>query len=202
MSADFWNKVSSYPGPPSSSTRKIIQLTASHLSKEQHVLDVGCGNGIITNTLASKVGSIHGMDLSRGMIEMARRHANNNGIDNVTYHQSTVLDQEMKHQEYDVILIFNLLQYLEDTPSAIHRLSQQLKPDGLLISSSAYLKEKINVWSIVINILTRTRIIPKMQFLKVADLVGILEMEGLTIISNQKISQLPECHIVARKPRF
>jgi SAM-dependent methyltransferase len=48
-------------------------------------LEVACGPGIIARRLAECAGSVHGVDLTPAMVELAAREAARNGLANVTF---------------------------------------------------------------------------------------------------------------------
>lgn len=52
---------------------------------QAHWIDVACGPGVISRAMASRVGSVNGVDLTPAMIEEAERRARVEGIDNVSF---------------------------------------------------------------------------------------------------------------------
>src|ERR1700759_173831 len=63
------------------------------------VLDVGCGGGLLCEALASAGAQVTGIDLAPGMIEVARLHAAEQGLD-ITY--EVVSAEEISPAEFDV----------------------------------------------------------------------------------------------------
>src|SRR3954469_9094797 len=48
-------------------------------------IDVACGPGVISRAMASRVGSVSGVDLTPAMVEEAERRAREEGIENVSF---------------------------------------------------------------------------------------------------------------------
>ena len=92
--------------------------------------------------IAHCVREIKGMDISSKMIALAKQRAGAHGIENVVFSQATLFDPRCLPESYDVILAFNILHLLEDTPGILQRLHALLKPGGLLLSATACGGEK------------------------------------------------------------
>mgnify|MGYP001104493641 CR=1 FL=1 len=74
----FFDRVSSKAKPePNQTASKIIELNNQYLEKDQCILDFGCGAGAgaITNKLAKSVRFIEAIDISSGMITVAKKQA-------------------------------------------------------------------------------------------------------------------------------
>jgi len=99
------------------------------------VLEVGCGTGSTALLLADSVKQITAIDISSNMIDIASNKAKDPQIENVNFIQSTLFDDTLEKRSFDVILAFNFLHLLEDTPEAIRRINELLKLEGLFIAT-------------------------------------------------------------------
>lgn len=74
------------------------------------VLDIGCGNGFLTNDIAAKAGSVTAIDLNKDNIEVAQRDFSR---DNIRYicGDATQLDFGEK---FDAVILSNILEHIED----------------------------------------------------------------------------------------
>src|SRR4051812_32982052 len=82
------------------------------IQKGDHVLDVGCGSGSITASMASLVGdtgSVTGIDTSEHLIEIARAH--NSALNNVHFEVADIL-QYSPTQQSDVVSAARVLQWV------------------------------------------------------------------------------------------
>lgn len=71
-----------------------------------NVLDIGCGPGTITIPLARKVKTVTGLDVSSEMLKHLKTNADNAGLSNINYINSSWQDafKENKVDEYDVVV--------------------------------------------------------------------------------------------------
>jgi 2-polyprenyl-3-methyl-5-hydroxy-6-metoxy-1,4-benzoquinol methylase len=171
-SAKFWDKVSNlFNKPekemnPTSTSFKTVEATKKYLNKHDVVLDYGCGPGTITNEIAGSVKTIQAIDISSGMIEVAKRKAEECNLENIDFEQANLFDVRYKKGTFNVILAFNILHYIEDLPQVILRINDLLKPGGLFISATACLGERKIFLRMMMFLLTKIGLVPRMTFFK------------------------------------
>jgi 2-polyprenyl-3-methyl-5-hydroxy-6-metoxy-1,4-benzoquinol methylase len=199
-SEKFFDSVSSKSKPePNQTAFKIIESSKEFLEKDNHILDFGCGSGAITNKLAKAAKAIEAIDISSGMLEFAKRQAEENSIGNINYIQTSIFDERFKDETFDVILAFNVLHYIEDMPSLIERINSLLKPNGIFISSTACMKEKRSLVRYLVSFLSKIGIVPKMISYEKVELETLIENGNFELIKSERISKLPEYFIVMKK---
>ena len=115
-----------------------LDETAKYLSKEDRVLEFGCGTGTTALIHAPRVSHIDAIDFSSEMIAIAREKAEAQAIKNVRFEVSSFEDWPIPNPDgdYDAVLamsILHLVSNLDETLSKVHR---ALKPDGLFFSST------------------------------------------------------------------
>ena len=199
-SEKFFDKVSRRSKPePNQTASKIIELSKVLLEKDSFILDFGCGSGAITNKLADDVRAIDAIDISSGMLAFAEKQAENNSIDNINYIQASIFDERFKDRQYDAILAFNVLHYIEDMPKLIEKMDTLLKPEGLFLSSTACLKERRSLIGYLVLFLTKMGMMPRMYFYERSELETLIMNGKFQMIGTEKLSKLPEYFIVTRK---
>jgi 2-polyprenyl-3-methyl-5-hydroxy-6-metoxy-1,4-benzoquinol methylase len=199
-SEKFFDKVSGKSKPqPNQTASRIIESSKEFLEKDNYVLDFGCGSGAITNKLARVVKAIDAIDISSGMLEFAEKQAEESSIDNINYIKTSLFDERFQDKQFDAILAFNVLHYIEDTKKLIERIHSLLKPNGLFISSTACLREKRSLIGYLVLLLTKLGIMPKTLFYKKNELETLITDGNFHMIKSEKLSKLPEYFIVARK---
>ena len=199
-SEKFFDKVSRRSKPePNQTASKVIGLSKELLEKDSYILDFGCGSGAITNKLAGDVRAIDAIDISSGMLEFAETQAENSSIDNINYIQTSIFDERFKDGQFDAILAFNVLHYIEEMPKLIDRIEALLKPNGLFISSTACLREKRSLVGYLMLFLVKTGMIPRMYFYKRSELEALITTGSLQMIGAEKLSKLPEYFLVTKK---
>ena len=121
--------------------KKTLDDTRRFLKRKAAVLEIGCGTGTTALKLAGSVNEMTATDISSNMITIAKEKAKKQKIQNVNFVQSTLFDEKLKKESFDVIIAFNIIHLLEDTEAAIRRISELLKPNGLFISKTPCLRE-------------------------------------------------------------
>lgn len=95
------------------------------------VLDVGCGNGQVLLKVASRVeGCFKGVDISANNIKAAKVSLGN--IPNVELVCSDIWEYE-DNSQFDVIIMSNVLEHLENRPKLLNRLVRKFRPKRMLI---------------------------------------------------------------------
>ena len=106
------------------------------------VLDVGCGTGRWSVTLAKMGSTVTGIDISSKMIEFAKERATRNEIRNITFLNTAA--EELDYTDcFDLALSATVLQHITDDKrleSAVQRMVNAVKKKGrILIIESASL---------------------------------------------------------------
>lgn len=121
---------------------EINPLRVSYIEQQagglggKSILDVGCGGGILTESLASKGASVTGIDMAELSLEVARMHLHESGLD-IDYQLSTVEDYaEQNEARFDIVTCLEMLEHVPDPDSVISAATRLLKPDGLLFLST------------------------------------------------------------------
>lgn len=104
--------------------------------KAARVLDVGCGGGILSEALAAAGSEVTGIDLAPRVLEVARLHLHESGVQ-VDYREISVeaLAAEMP-AKFDAIACMEMLEHVPDPGSVIAACATLLKPGGHLFLST------------------------------------------------------------------
>ena len=97
----------------------------SKLSKLD-ILDCGCGTGTTLKTLRN-FGEVYGIDFDRDCINYCK----NRGLDNVI-HQDITKPIKFK-KKFDVVIISDVLEHLENPEKALHEINKVTKKDGIVL---------------------------------------------------------------------
>ena len=100
------------------------------------VLDVGCGGGILSESMAQRGATVTGIDMGEAPLSVARLHQLESGVE-VEYRQITAeaLAEEMPGQ-FDVVTCLEMLEHVPDPSSVIRACYQLVKPGGQVFFST------------------------------------------------------------------
>lgn len=94
------------------------------------VLDAGCGTGEIACSLATRAEKVIGIDVSENSIALARKKANEFGIQNVTFNQKDIFSFTTK-EKFDMVSAFGVLHHTRNAEKGFDHLAMMVKKDGL-----------------------------------------------------------------------
>lgn len=109
-------------------------LEAARIGPADRVLDVGCGTGQCTRAAARLAGHGHalGVDLSAGMIEVARRAADRDGLANVRFARADAQIHPFPTGGVDRVISRHGAMFFGDPRAAFGNLARALRPGGRL----------------------------------------------------------------------
>lgn len=100
------------------------------------VLDVGCGGGILSESMAHRGAKVTGIDLGEAPLAVARLHALESGL-SIDYQHISVEAMAAQHPgSYDVVTCMEMLEHVPDPASVIHACSQLVRPGGYVFFST------------------------------------------------------------------
>jgi 2-polyprenyl-6-hydroxyphenyl methylase/3-demethylubiquinone-9 3-methyltransferase len=163
------------------------------------VVDIGCGGGILAESLAQSGADTTGIDLSEKALKVAELHALEVGA-NLTYRAISAEDlaQEQAGQ-YDVVTCMEMLEHVPDPASVVRACAALCKPGGTLFFSTLNRNPKSYLFAII-GAEYILRLLPKgtheyAKFIKPSELVHFtraanLEMLGMKGLGYNPITQV------------
>ncbi|ANS85586.1 2-polyprenyl-6-hydroxyphenol methylase [Vibrio scophthalmi] len=113
------------------------------------VLDVGCGGGILAESMAREGAIVTGLDMGKEPLEVARLHALETGT-KLDYIRSTIEDHTVEHAgTYDVVTCMEMLEHVPDPLSVIRSCAALVKPSGHVFFSTLNRNIKSYLFAIV-----------------------------------------------------
>ena len=100
------------------------------------VLDVGCGGGILSESMARRGARVLGIDLASAVLEVAELHALQSGI-SVEYREVAAEDLAAQHPgEFDLVTCMEMLEHVPDPAASLAALAKLVRPGGDIVVST------------------------------------------------------------------
>lgn len=116
---------------------------------EKNVLDVGCGGGILSESMAQRGATVTGIDMGAAPLKIAKLHGLESGV-NVNYKQITVEELAAEQPEsFDVVTCMEMLEHVPDPSSIVQACAKLCKPGGTLFFSTLNRNPKSYLFAIV-----------------------------------------------------
>ena len=116
---------------------------------DKTVLDVGCGGGILAESMALAGGKVTGIDLADKSLKVARLHGLESGVP-VTYRSISAEDLALEQpQTFDVVTCMEMLEHVPDPGSIVRACAALVKPGGWVFFSTLNRNPKSFLFAIV-----------------------------------------------------
>jgi ubiquinone/menaquinone biosynthesis C-methylase UbiE len=97
------------------------------------LLDLGTGTGRMLELFGPAIERGLGLDLSLPMLQLARDRLERAGLKNCSVRQGDIYDLPLANDAFDVIILHQVLHFLDDGARAIHEAARVLRPGGRLL---------------------------------------------------------------------
>ena len=116
----------------------------------QAVLDVGCGGGILAESMARRGARVLGVDLSVKPLKVARLHAMESGVANLEYREvaAEALAAE-RPASFDTVTCMEMLEHVPEPASIVRACATLVKPGGRVFFSTLNRNAKSFMFAIV-----------------------------------------------------
>ena len=189
---------------PESEFRPLHQINPLRLDwidqhasiKGKTVVDVGCGGGILAESMARRGANVLGIDLADKPLKVAQLHAMEAGVANLDYRSiaAEALAAEQPAQ-FDVVTCMEMLEHVPDPTSIVRACADMVKPGGWVFFSTLNRNPKSFVFAIV-GAEYLLRLIPKGThsyegFIKPSELISSARRSGLDALALKGLEYNP-----------
>ncbi len=161
----------------------------------QSVLDVGCGGGILSESMAAIGAKVTGIDLGEKALNVAKLHSLETGIA-VDYRLISVEDlAEQQPASFDVVTCLEMLEHVPDPASIVSACAKLVKPGGHLFFSTINRNPKSYMFA-VIGAEYVLKMLPRgthdyAKFLKPSELASFMRNAELELVGQIGMSYNP-----------
>jgi 2-polyprenyl-6-hydroxyphenyl methylase/3-demethylubiquinone-9 3-methyltransferase len=162
----------------------------------QRVLDVGCGGGILSDSMARRGAEVVGIDLSTKALRVAQLHALEAQTPDVQYREisAEALAQE-EPESFDAATCMEMLEHVPDPASVVRACSRLVKPGGWVFISTINRNAKSFLFAIVgaeyvLNLLPRGTH-EYMKFIRPSELAAHCRAAGLEVTGSRGMEYNP-----------
>ena len=115
----------------------------------KRVLDVGCGGGILSESMARLGATVTGIDLSEQPLKVAKLHLLESGLA-VDYQLASAEEFSVRNREkFDVVTCMELLEHVPDPASTIAACATLVKPGGRVFFSTINRNPKSYLFAVI-----------------------------------------------------
>lgn len=116
----------------------------------QHVLDVGCGGGILSDAMARSGATVTGIDLSTKALRVAQMHALDAQTPNIQFREISAEDMAKEQAgQFDLVTCMEMLEHVPDPASVVRACASLVKPGGWVFFSTLNRNPKSFLFAIV-----------------------------------------------------
>jgi 2-polyprenyl-6-hydroxyphenyl methylase/3-demethylubiquinone-9 3-methyltransferase len=161
----------------------------------KQVLDVGCGGGILSESMAVKGAKVTGIDMGEAPLQVARLHLLESGLD-INYERIPVerLASEQP-ASFDLVTCMEMLEHVPDPSSVVEACHRLVKPGGHVIFSTINRNPKAYLFAII-GAEYLLKLLPKgthdfAKFIRPSELSGWIRQTSLQSVDMTGLSYNP-----------
>lgn len=150
----------------------------------KRVLDVGCGGGILSESMAVLGANVLGIDLAEKSLRVAQLHAMEQGVSDLQYEAISVEELAVRAPaSYDAVTCMEMLEHVPSPGSVVQACAQLVKPGGWVFFST--LNRNVKAFGLAIVAAEYVlKLLPRgtheyAKFIRPSELVGFVEQFGL-----------------------
>lgn len=195
LAHEWWNPDGQFKTLHQINPARVEFIKAHAELNDKHLIDVGCGGGILSESMAQAGAMVTAVDLAPQSIEIAKLHLYESGLA-VNYECIEIGEKASKMPEqFDVLTCMEMLEHVPNPEYIVGECAKLIKPNGIAFFSTL----NRNLKSYALGVLAAEYIlglVPKgthdyQKFIKPSELRGMLSLHKLEVIAIQGINYNP-----------
>ena len=149
LASRWWDRSSEFKP-----LHEINPLRANYIDQHSPVagkrlVDVGCGGGILAESMAQRGATVTGIDMGEAPLSVAKLHQRESGVE-IHYLQSTAEQLAAKEAgSFDIVCCLEMLEHVPDPAAVVAACAELAQPGGALYFSTINRNPKAYVFAIV-----------------------------------------------------
>ncbi len=104
-----------------------------NIKKNQRILDIGCGTGVITEDIALLTeGSVSGIDVDSTALALAQKKVSRLRVNLI---KANAVDLPFKSNTFDLVVFCGVLMYIKDKQKAVHEMARVTRKGGAVLAT-------------------------------------------------------------------
>ena len=135
LSEDWWNPEGSMKALHATNSLRLDFISQFTILRDKQILDIGCGAGILSESMALSGANVIGIDLSEELLSVARSHAN----ESLSLDYCCISSEEhaqKNEKTYDIITCMEMLEHVPNPKSVVESCAKMLKEQGTVFFST------------------------------------------------------------------
>lgn len=184
LASRWWDPNSEFKPLHEINPLRLAYIEESAGLQDKQVLDVGCGGGILSESMAAKGARVTGIDMGEAPLQVARLHLLESGLE-VNYERIAVERlAEERPASFDLVTCMEMLEHVPDPASVVHACARLVKPGGHVFFSTLNRNPKSFLFAII-GAEYLLRLLPKgthdfAKFIRPSELDRWIRAAGLT----------------------
>ena len=149
LASRWWDRGSEFKPLHDINPLRLDYIDNSAQIEGKQVIDVGCGGGILAESMAMRGAKVTGIDMGEAPLSVARLHQLESGVE-VDYRRITAEEiAEQQAGQFDVVTCMEMLEHVPDPASTIAACASLVKPGGHVFFSTINRNPKAYLFAVI-----------------------------------------------------
>lgn len=195
LAAQWWDRTGPMRALHQINPLRMQVIEDVQMLNGQRVCDVGCGGGILAEGLARAGAHVTALDLSTEVLDVARAHARDSGLDITYIEQSAEELAATAPESFDLVTCMEMLEHVPAPESVVAACAQMVRAEGHVIFSTLN-RHPLSFVQAIVGAEYLLRMVPRgthqyTKFIRPSELAAACRDNGLEVIGTRGLSYNP-----------